>query len=204
MTRLPVFTALLCILAGGLALLSPAAQAGLYYDHHNLVIGNWIGLLSGHWIHADSGHLAWNVGALAILGGIIECYSRRLLLASLLAGMMGVDLLLLSPWCDLARYCGLSGMLNTLLGVALFLAWQHTRSRMSLLAGALCGLKIAVEMFSGQSLFTSISWPPYPEAHLAGLAATPIALLLGYRDTVNLRETTPATRGDYEHLVTSA
>jgi rhomboid family GlyGly-CTERM serine protease len=204
MTRLPVLTALLCTLAGGLALLPATVQASLYFDQAHLLAGNWAGLLSGHWMHVDTGHLIWNLGALAVLAAMIEQYSRRLLLMSILAGTLSIDLLLLSPLGDVARYCGLSGVLNTLLGVALFLLWQRTRSLMSLLVGTLCALKIAVEIRSGQSLFTNVSWPPYAAAHLAGLIATPIALLLGYRDTVITRITTRMGRKDDEHLVTSA
>ena len=155
-------------------------------------------------MHADHAHLLWNVGALAILASIIERYSRALLLCSLAAGTVSVDLLLLSPLSSVARYCGLSGILNTLLGVALFLLWKRTGSRLYILLGLLCVLKILAEMHWGQSLFTNISWPPYGPAHLAGLAATPIALLLGYGDTVTRKITTRATRTQYEHLVTSA
>ncbi len=204
MMRLPLLTLLLCGLPGTLALLPASTQASLYYDRGNLLVGNWIGLLSGHWMHADTGHLAWNVGALAILSSVIERFSRRLLLASILAGTLSVNLLLLSPLSELTRYCGLSGVLNTLLGVALFLLWQHTRSRMILLAGGLCGSKIVLEILLGLSLFTSISWPPYADAHLAGLAATPLALFLGHRDTVKPRRKTTNNGENDEHLVTSA
>jgi rhomboid family GlyGly-CTERM serine protease len=203
MTRLPVLTALLCALAGGLALLPSTVQASLYFDQNHLLAGNWTGLLSGHWLHVDTEHLVWNVGALAVLATMIEQYSRRLLLLSILAGTVSIDLLLLSPLGDVTRYCGLSGVLNTLLGVALFLLWKRTRSHMIVLVGMLCALKITVEMRSGQSLFTNISWPPYAAAHLAGLIATPIALLLGCGDTVTQRITTMG-RTDDEHLVTSA
>jgi rhomboid family GlyGly-CTERM serine protease len=204
MTRWPVLTTLFCSLAGCLALLPATLQATLYFDYSNLLAGEWIGLMSGHWMHAGSNHLLWNVGALAILAASIERYSRPLLLYSLAAGMVCVDLLLVSPLGGVARYCGLSGILNTLLGVALFLLWKRTRSNLCILVGLLCVLKILVEMRWGQSLFTDISWPPYAPAHLAGLMATPIALLLGYRDTVTGRITTTATGTDYEHLVTSA
>lgn len=204
MNRLPLLTLLLCGLAGGLALLPPAAQAYLYYDYDNLLAGRWLGLLSGHWLHADSVHLAWNAGALLILGGLIERHSRPLLVWSILAGTVGVDLLLVSPVGGLTRYCGLSGILNTLLGVVLLLQWRHTRSMAVVLVAVLCALKIGVELSLGESLFTHISWPPYAPAHLAGLIAAPVALLAGYGNTVNDRTTRKATGALNEHLVTSA
>ena len=164
-------------------------RESLYFDYSSLVAGNWIGGVSGHWIHVDTEHLIWNVGALAILSSLIEVHSRGLLLWSILVGVASVDLLLVSPLSDVARYCGLSGALNTLLGVALFLLWKPTRSRLVLLIGALCLLKIAIEIVLGDSLFTEIGWPPYAPAHLAGIIATPIALLLGYRDTITKKNT---------------
>ncbi|TDG11897.1 rhomboid family intramembrane serine protease [Seongchinamella unica] len=204
MSRRPVFTLILCALACGLALLPAAARENLHFDYYRLVTGDWIGLLSGHWLHADVEHLAWNVGALAILASLIERHSPQLLMSSILAGTLGVDLLLVSPLGEVARYCGLSGLLNTLLGVVLFLLWQRTRSLLVILVGLLCTLKILVEIRFGQSLFTDISWPPYAPAHLAGLVATPIALALGYRDTVRQKTTTGTARTHYGHLVTSA
>ena len=80
MTRYPLLSALLCALAVGLALLPPAVQESLYFDNARLVAGDWIGLASGHWMHVDTAHLAWNIGALALLAGLIESRSRSLLL----------------------------------------------------------------------------------------------------------------------------
>ncbi len=181
MTRFPLLTALLTLMACGLALSPGELQNELQFSYPVIASGNWTGLLTGHWLHADLGHLAWNLGAFAVIAGFIERHSRRLLISGTLVGMAGVDLLLLSPWSNLERYCGLSGMLNTLMGVMIYLLWRRTRSPIVLLVGILAVAKIAVEMRLGQSVFTDISWPPYAAAHLAGILATPIALLLGYR-----------------------
>lgn len=203
MSRLPIITALLCTFACSLMLLPSTVHDVLYFDYQRLMTGNGLGLLSGHWMHADADHLIWNVSALALLSALIEAQSRRLLLWSLLIGMVSVDLLLVSPLSDVARYCGLSGVLNTLLGVALFLHWRRTQSRLVIGVGLLCVLKIMVELLTSQSLFTTISWPPFALAHLAGILGTPIALLLGYSDTRGNCATQHDTRTTYEHLVPS-
>ena len=104
-----------------------------------------------------------------MLGVFLERRSRRLLVLSLFAGMISVDLLLLSPLSGLERYCGLSGVLNTLLGVALFCYWRDTRSYWVVFAGLLCVGKVFAEILLQTALLTDISWPPYPPAHLAGL-----------------------------------
>jgi rhomboid family GlyGly-CTERM serine protease len=179
MTRIPILTLLLCSLAGGLMLLPPVAHNALYFNHDALYNGRFLGLITGHWMHADLPHMVWNVSALAILGAMIEARSRTLLLWSILVGMLSVDLLLLSPFSELQRYCGLSGLLNTLLGVVLCLLWRETRSAMVTLTALLCMGKIALEMHSGQSIFTDITWPPYAIAHLAGILGTPLAVMTG-------------------------
>jgi rhomboid family GlyGly-CTERM serine protease len=172
-TRLPLVTLAMALLSCSLMLLPAPMQEPLYFDLKAPIgIDVW-GLFSGHWIHADHSHLLWNVTAFAILGSIIELHSRALLLWSLLIGTLFVDLLLISPLTDLQRYCGLSGVLNTLLGVTLCLCWRKTRSTWVLLIGALSIMKIVIELSNGQAIFTDISWPPFPLAHLAGLLATP-------------------------------
>jgi membrane associated rhomboid family serine protease len=181
MIQWPAITALLSTAAACLALLPPTLREALYFDYQRLIAGNGVGLVSGHWLHVDTGHMVWNVLALAILGALIESQSRRLLLWSLVLGTASVDLLLLSPLSDLVRYCGLSGLLNTLMGVVLFLLWNGTRSLMVPAIGLLWVIKTGVELQSGQSLLTAISWPPYAPAHLAGMVAAPLALLLGHR-----------------------
>ncbi len=203
MTFIPFFTLLLCSLTGALMLLPPAVHSSLYFNYDQLYDGGWLGLVTGHWMHADFQHLVWNVAALAILGAIIEARSRTLLLWSMVIGMFSIDLLLLSPFSDLQRYCGLSGLLNTLLGVALYLYWRETRSPMVPLTAALCMVKIALEIHSGQSIFTEITWPPFAIAHLAGIMGAPLAILLWAREK-NKKSNLNSHRGIvHEHLVPS-
>ena len=191
MKRYPLVTLALCALPCLLMLLPPAVHERLYFDHRLLSRGELLGLVTGHWVHADTGHLAWNVAALAILAAVIERRSRRLLLWSIAIGTACVDLLLLSPAGDIQRYCGLSGVLNTLTGVALWLCWRETRSPAVPLLAIACLAKIALESATGHSLFTDISWPHFPAAHLAGMAGA--ALLLG---ALRWREgDVPATTG---------
>lgn len=176
MIRLPLLTIGLCLLACALMALPADIHETLYFNRPFLTQGVPLGLVSGHWVHADTQHLIWNVSALGILAAVIESRSRTLLLASIGIGMLCVDLLLLSPLSALQRYCGLSGLLNTLFGVVLFLKWRESRSPIVLCIGTLAVLKIALEMVSGQSVFTDISWPPYAASHLAGLLGAPLAI----------------------------
>ena len=176
MKKFPFISLLLSAIAYGLMLLPQEVHDRLYFDTQILSQGHLWGLVSGHWIHADGQHFIWNVTALALLAGIIETRSRRLLLWSIVIGTVCVDLLLLSPASELQRYCGLSGLLNTLLGVALYIYWRETRSQTVIVVGLFCVAKIALEMYSGHSIFTDISWPPFAAAHLAGILGVPVVI----------------------------
>ena len=203
MKRFPFITLLISALACLLMLLPATAHNALYFDHQQLARGHFWVLLTGHWIHADVQHLAWNVTALAVLAAILETRSRRLLLWSLCIGTVCVDLLLLSPLSLLQRYCGLSGLLNTLLGVALYQYWRETRSTLVILVAILCIAKIALEIFSGQSVFTDISWPPFAMAHLAGMLGVPWVISASKANNSGHRSPIPLPEGkNHGHLVT--
>lgn len=158
----------LLALSGCLMLLAMDWQASLYFDRTAVESGNALSLLSAHFIHSDINHWFWNAIALFVLSVIIELKSRGLLLGALCMGIAAVDLLLLSNFSTLQYYCGLSGVLNTLLVASLWLVWEEYRSKWILLTGILCAGKIALEVSVNDSLLTQIQWPPYPAAHLAG------------------------------------
>jgi rhomboid family GlyGly-CTERM serine protease len=176
MKRMPIVTLLLCCTTYVLFLLPAPVQTLLYFDTDQLLAGNSMGLITGHWMHADSEHLWWNLAAFLILGAILEGRSRRLLLWTITVGSFCVDLLLLSTYSELQRYCGLSGLLNTLLGGVLFIYWRETGSMWVVVIGALSLGKIALELALGQSIFTDTGWPPFAAAHLAGILGAPLAL----------------------------
>lgn len=175
---LPWLTLSLAGLAIGVYALAGPASGSMVYDRTAIVDGEWWRLISGHWIHSDSGHLAWNVGALALLGSIVESAGRRLLPLGLLAGTVAVDVLL---WCgapEMLRYCGLSGLLNTMLVIALWIAWRRSSHWIPWAVGIGSLLKIVAETGSGQALLTQTAWTSFPMAHLAGWLAGCIWVLL--------------------------
>lgn len=179
--KAPWLTLALCAIGAAAHLLPQATQGLLVFDTAELARGNPLGLVTGHWIHADGEHLLWNAGALLVLGGMIEQHSRRLLLGGLAAGTIAVDALLLAPWVELQRYCGLSGVLNTLLVILLVGLWQRQRSPLLPLVGVLSLAKIALEMSSGNALFSHTAWPPFAAAHLAGVLGAGLVLLYRVR-----------------------
>lgn len=125
--------------------------------------------LSSHWVHISKQHLIWNISALLILGSLIEQTSRRLVLAALGLGILGVNIYL-ATFYSLDAYAGLSGALNSLLVIALYCLYQRAEYRAAAVITLLLSIaKIIVEMLIQDSLFSKLPWPPVPQAHLAGM-----------------------------------
>lgn len=148
-----------------------AAPEALIYDRFSIAQGEFWRLFSGHFVHCDTTHLGWNLAAFFILGGLLE---RRLGTGFL--KVVGVSCLGVSGWLwfvksNLILYCGLSGMLNGLLAVLLFVLWRELKHPLLLIIGIMALLKITLETASGQAIFTDLSWASVPGAHGAGMAA---------------------------------
>jgi rhomboid family GlyGly-CTERM serine protease len=145
-------------------------KSAFYFSAADIYRGEIWRVISGHLIHADLQHLLWNCLGLAVLGTMIEQHSRIMWWVALGGGIVSVSVLLLTPYPQLDYYCGLSGVLNTLLLIALWLEWK--RSHSWLIIAITCGsfAKALIEAYQGSSMVTHISWPPYAWSHVAGLA----------------------------------
>jgi len=168
---LPRLSVILAALTIALYALAGPAPEWLVFDRLCIANGELWRLFTGHWVHSDGEHLLWNVAGLLVLGWLFESLLRSRLLAVLLIGAVGVDILI---WCalpTLERYCGLSGVLNTLLAAGLCLQWKAAREPLVMLAGAGAIAKIAVEIINASALFTHSAWPSVPTVHAAGFLA---------------------------------
>lgn len=167
--RTPFLTIGLLMVLAGLYFLVPD-KTQLYFSSEAIIKGDIWRLVTGHFIHADASHLFWNGLGMAVLGTLIEQHSKTQWGLALLAGIVSVSALLLSPLSTLDNYCGLSGVLNTFLLLITWLEWKLTRSW--LMVAIACGsvAKAIAEVYLGESLLTHISWPPYAWSHVAGLA----------------------------------
>ena len=141
----------------------------LYFSAADIARGETWRIVTGHFVHADPQHLLWNCLGLAVLGTLLEQHSRIMLWAALGAGIASVSALLLTPFSQLEYYCGLSGVLNTLLLVVLWLEWTLTRSWLIIIIACGSIAKVVIELSMGASIVTNISWPPYAWSHVAGL-----------------------------------
>jgi rhomboid family GlyGly-CTERM serine protease len=191
---LPWRTLLLTLLATmAYFLLGPAPDAWVV-SRQAVGQGEWWTLISGHWIHSDHQHALWNISALFILGSLFEQPLKHrifteLILASLLLSLwMGVYL----P--ELQAYCGLSGILNTLLVTGTITLWKQYHSPALLIILVLALLKNLVELFSHQAIFTHTLWPSVPEAHLVGMGIG-IVFVLARTNTTRKAGIIPSAEG---------
>jgi rhomboid family GlyGly-CTERM serine protease len=136
--------------------------------HNGTDIQNWQ-WVSAHFAHISREHLIWNLAALLLLGSIIEQTSRAALGLALVFGTVSVNIYLASLF-TLDAYAGLSGVLNSLLLVALYFLYQLADYKVASVITLILSLaKIAVEYFFEMSIFSTLPWPSVPEAHFAGL-----------------------------------
>ncbi len=127
-------------------------------------------LISGHWMHSDLEHAVWNISALIVLGSLFEQQLKTRLFTDLLLACVLMSFWLIYFMPDLSAYCGLSGILNTLLVTGIAALWQHYRAPSILLILALALIKNLMELFTQEAIFTHTTWPSVPEAHIVGMA----------------------------------
>lgn len=173
--------------ASAIALTLMPIPIELVFNKATVMNGAYWQLLTAHLVHGDLAHLVWNALALLIIGYLLERDSRRALLVAMFLGSVTVNLLLLSDYATIQFYCGFSGVLNTLLFVLLWRLWRDLQSPIVTVIAIVCAAKIMIEMAVSDALLTNISWPPYPEAHLAGLIGAAVyvvsSLLLARKST---------------------
>lgn len=163
-----------------IALLGSGANQWLRYDRVAIGNGQLWRLITGHLTHLGWSHLAMNVAGLALIWAIFgDHIPWRRWLTLLLAGALGISLLLFTFNTHLRWYVGLSGVLHTLFiaGCIADLKYKRWDTRILLV------LIIA-------KLFYEQTWGPMPgsestaggkvvvDAHLYGAICG--VLLMGY------------------------
>lgn len=167
-TSLPWRSLLLSAIAVAAYRVFGAAPAAWVFDRVAIASGEWWRLISGHWVHSDPMHAGWDIGALLLLGALFEPRLQWRLPLVLLAGSLAIDAWLWWGVPMLRYYCGLSGILNSLLIFGLLHLWHEMRHPLILLTMAGAAMKIALEIGAGQALLTSTAWPSVPTAHATG------------------------------------
>jgi len=169
MIYMPWRTLALTLLATCLFMITGAAPEMLIYEQTAIQNGELWRLITGHWVHSDTQHATWNIIALFLLGCLFERTLQRDLFTILLIASISISAWVYFFMPQMTAYCGLSGILNTLLVVGTLALWQKYRSTTFLLILFLAVLKSAIEIQMQSAIFTHTAWPSVPAAHLAGM-----------------------------------
>lgn len=172
---LPWRTLSLTLLAILLYWLIGAIPDELVLNRDGIAQGEWWRMISGHWVHSDAQHAVWNITALLLLGALFEPVLKQRIWSDLLIASFLLSIWVMVYMPELAAYCGLSGILNTLLVSGSLTLWQQRRIITLLIIPVLAFFKSVVELYQHQAIFTHTAWPSVPEAHLVGMG---IGLLL--------------------------
>lgn len=198
--RRPIATAALSLLAllASLPLVAPFAE----FSRDAIASSEVWRLLTGHLSHWSLPHLAWDLGAFAVLASMIERQSRRRLLWLCGATALAVSASVAFGHPHLTHYRGLSGIDSALFAsVATALVFEALRARrrgdlllaLGMFAGF--GAKLAAEATTGSALFVASSDEValVSAAHVVGAGAGLVdGLLASWRP----RARHEPTRGD--------
>lgn len=168
---LPWLTLALAAMAILLYLLCGPSPADWVFDRAAIAEGEWWRLITAHWVHSDSAHAGWDIGALLLFGAVFEKRLQWRLPLGLLLASVAVAAWIWWGLPDLRYYCGLSGILNGLLVMGLASLWRDLRHPLILATGLVAVIKIALEVHLGQALLTQTAWMSVPSAHAAGFAS---------------------------------
>ena len=165
-------------LVTGLWLAGPDVTAALRYERTAVLDGQWWRLVTGHLVHADAAHLAWNLAGAALVWWLFGAeYGRLEWLVIVLASAAAIDIAFLGWMPGLDWYVGLSGVLHGCMAAGLAAWLARARDPLVLLVATLFAAKLVYEHWQGPLPFTAgtLALPVIVEAHsygaIGGLAA---------------------------------
>ena len=165
-------------LVTGLWLAGPEVTAALRYERAAVLDGQWWRLVTGHLVHADAAHLAWNLAGAALVWWLFGAeYGRLEWLVIVVASAAAIDIAFLGGMPGLDWYVGLSGVLHGCMAAGLAAWLARARDPLVLLVAILFAAKLIYEHWQGPLPFTAgtLALPVIVEAHsygaIGGLAA---------------------------------
>jgi rhomboid family GlyGly-CTERM serine protease len=149
----------------------PELASAWRYERSAIVTHEWWRLLTGHLVHADIGHLGWNLFGLALVWWLFaNQYSVAGWSVILLASTIAIDVGFLALKPELEWYVGFSGVLHGMMAAGL-LAWLvAARDPLTCLVALLFAGKLIWEHMVGPLPLAarSMGMPVIHEAHTYG------------------------------------
>ena len=161
-------------------LAGPGATGWLRYDRAAVLGGQAWRLLSGHLVHADAAHLAWNLAGAALVWWLFAAeFSRRGWCLVMLASTVAIDLGFMFFMPQLEWYVGFSGVLHGCMAAGLVAWLGRARDPVTLAVAIVFAAKLGWEHFAGPMPFTSatLALPVVVEAHSFGAIGGAVAAL---------------------------
>ncbi|MCU7804386.1 MAG: rhombosortase [Candidatus Thiodiazotropha sp. (ex Lucinoma borealis)] len=158
--------------------LAGPAQPELVYDRMAIANGEIWRLITGHLVHSDFAHLLWDCAGLWLVGWLFDELLSSMSWRVLGAGLLIVDATLWWLLPDIQAYCGLSGLINALLGAGLYCTWCQSHDPWVVFIASLVTLKIGIEWYIGAALFTQTAWSSLPQSHAAGMIGGLLVILI--------------------------
>jgi len=150
------------------------------YDRGAVLAGQLWRLVTGHLVHGDLHHLAWNVLGVLIVGLLFAGdYTAPQWVVILIASTAAIDLGFLTFQPQLEWYVGFSGVLHGAMAAGL-VRWSYRGGgALTWLVGAIFVAKLGWEHFMGPLPFTAsgLSLPVVHEAHSYGAVGGAVAAL---------------------------
>lgn len=164
----------------GLWLAGPEVTAALRYERAEVLGGEWWRLATGHLVHADAAHLAWNLAGAALVWWLFGAeYGRLEWLLIVLASAASIDLAFVGWMPGLDWYVGLSGVLHGCMAAGLAAWLARARDPLVVAVAILFAAKLAWEHWQGALPFTAgtLALPVIVEAHSYGAVGGLVAAL---------------------------
>lgn len=167
------FPITLCLssIAGALALLSLVLPVIDWYcfDYTAIVMQEeYWRLISGQLVHSSLSHAFWDISLFVLLSAYLEKKAQKRLIMGLTLSVIGLSTFMLTPFVEIERYSGLSGVIYCLLIMA-YWEWQKKHSVLiGLIPAVLVIGKTLMEWQASEAVFVSEGWPVFVEAHLLG------------------------------------
>jgi len=135
-------------------------------------------LITAHFVHSSFEHLFWDLSVFALCAYYLERRNHKQLLLAIITGVVLISAYLLSPLSDISRYSGLSGVLYSVMCMAAWEWYKQEKGIIGWLPLLVVLTKTLLEISLGKSVFVAEGWTLYAEAHLLGIIAAGISLLI--------------------------
>jgi len=168
------------LLLVALWLAGPGVTAWLRYERVAVLGGQAWRLVSGHLVHADAAHLAWNLAGGALVWWLFAAeFSRRGWCLVMLASTAAIDLGFIFFMPQLEWYVGFSGVLHGCMAAGLVAWLRRAHDPVTLAVALIFAAKLGWEHFAGPLPFTSatLALPVVAEAHSFGAIGGALAAL---------------------------